>query len=331
MVIIDASLKSRSPAPAATLSGQAWVDQVLPVIGASTAEGQEITHIRTSGLGMQATQISGQLDQAAAGAERNYTSVAALKPPASAGGAPGLLEACLLVRARAATAAASAMTAVLSGPPPASASDPNVQALATAAQDFAVSDRAYQLFASNLPKSLGVTMPASTWVPDPGVWDPAGLQVYLVALRNGTSLTPIHQLTIQAVSTNPPPVGTVNGVQQMAPTKGLTVTIVIANTGNQPEGNLTITAAVAPAAANQTSQVRDFASLAPGTSHATTIGPVVPVSGAPSTLTVTVTPPAGSATPPATRTLQIEVAAPPPPPTTTTSTVPATTTTTAAG
>ncbi|MCU4186093.1 hypothetical protein K6U06_17120 [Acidiferrimicrobium sp. IK] len=319
VVIIDASLKSRSPAPAQTLSGQAWIDDVLPVIAASTTEGQEITQIRAHGLGMSGSQISAALNQAAKGAEHNYQSVLALKAPASAGGAPGLLEACLLVRAHAAQAAATAMTAVLSAAaPPASATDPNVQALATAGQDFAVSDRAYQLFASNLPKSLGVTMPASTWVGDPAVWTPDGLQVYLVALRNGTSLTPVHQLTIEAVSTNPPPVGTTNNVQQIAPTRGLTVTIVVADTGNQPENNLTISAAVSPSAPNQTSQVRDFANLTPGNSYATTIGPVVPVSGAPSTLTVTVTPPAGSATPPVTKTLQIEVAAPPPPSTTTT-------------
>ncbi len=318
VVLIDASLKSQSPAQAQTLSGQAWIDDVLPVIAASTTEGREITQIRTAGIGMSATAISGQLTQAATAAQHDYQSVVALKTPASLGGSPGLLEASLLVRAQAAQAAATAVRSVLSGSAPTAATDPNVEALATAGQDFAVADRAYQLFATSVPKAVGVTMPASQWVADPTVWDPAGLQVFLVSLRSGTSLTPVHQVTIQAVSTNPPPVGTTNGVQQFAPARGITVTVVMADTGNQPEKNLTVTASVAPAAPNQTSQVRGFASLTPGSSQATTIGPIVPASGAPVTLTVTITPPTGSTTPPVTSTLQIELAAPPTPTTTTT-------------
>lgn len=327
VVLIDASLKSRSPAPVQTLNGQAWIDRVLPVIADSTAQGQEISQIRMHGLGMSASSISGQLSQTAAAAQRDYQTVLGLKAPASAGGAPGLLEACLLVRAEAARTTASAMDAVLTGSTPSSATDPHVQALATAAQDMQIADRAYQLFSNNVPKALGVTMPPSTWISDSSVWAPAGVQVFLVALRNGTSLAPVHQISIQAVSTNPPPVGTSNGVQQIAPTRGFTVSIVVADTGNQPERNVTITAVVSPAAPNQTSQVRDFANLTPGMSYATTIGPVVPVSGVPATLTVTVSPPAGSTTPPATTTIQLEVAAPPPSTTTTSTTTTSSTTT----
>ncbi len=324
VVVIDASLKSRSPAPAETLSGQAWIDQVLPIIARSSTEGREITQLRTAGLGMSASTISAELDQITQAAQANYTAVLDLKAPASAGGAPGLLEASLLVRSQAAKAATAALDAVLTGAPPASPADPKVQALATAGEDFSVSDRAYQLFATNLPASLGVSMPPSVWVADPSIWTAAGLQVFLVALRNGTSLTPVHQVTIEAVSTDPPPVATTANVQRFAPTQGFTVTIVVADTGNQPEDNLTISAAVAPAAAGQASRVRDFTSLTPGSSYATTIGPIGPASGAPSTLTVTVTPPAGSSLPVATKTLAIEVAAPPPPTTTTTTTTPPT-------
>lgn len=330
VVVIDASLKSRSPAPAQTLSAQAWVDRVLPVVATSTSEGAQLQHLRTDGLGTPATQISAELRAVSAGAAAAYRQVAGLGEPTAAGGAPGLLEAALLVRAQAAAAVASAYGAALSSPsPPASASDPAVQALAAAGTKLVVGDQAYQLFAADLPRSLGVAMPPSVWAPDPSLYQAPSLQVFLVALRNGTNLQPVHQVAVEAVSTAPPPVGVASGIQDIPPTRYLTVTVVVADTGNQPERDLTVTAALTPVAAGAAPSVRAFVSLAPGTAQATTIGPLAPAPGVPATLTVTVTPPAGSPTPVATTTLQVEVGAAPPPSTTTT--VPATSTTTTGG
>lgn len=330
VVVIDASLKSRAPAPVQTLDGQMWVDRVLPVIADSTAQGEEIARIRANGLGLGAVSIRDELDRIAQSAKRDYQSVVTLRAPAGVSGASGLLQACLLVRSQAARSLAGAMVAALSGAPPTSSGDPNVAAVAAAGRDFQIADQAYKLFASNVPASLGVTVPPSTWVSDGSAYDPGALQVYLVALRNASSLAPVHQLTIQAVSTNPPPVGTAGSVQQIPPTKGIAITIVVADTGNQPEANLTVTATITPPAAGQASSVRDFMSLTPGTSKASTIGPLVPPSGSPSVLTVTVTPPPGSPTAAVTSTIQLEVAAPPPPSTTTTTstTVPGSPTTT---
>lgn len=319
VVLLDASLKSRSPAPAQVLSAQTWIDRVLPVIGDSTARGRQLDAVRTAGLRMPAASVRSQLQQVASSAAADERAVAALRSPVAAGAAPGLLRAALAVRARASASMARAVTSVLAGAPPALVSDPSVQAMVAAGSDLAVADRAYALFSASLPPSLGVSAPPSAWLSGTGLYDPLPVQTFLVALRNATNLLPVHQLAVQAVTTTPPPVGAVASVQQVPPTPTLTVTAVVADTGNQPESDLTVTATLTPATAGTGGIVRATASLLPGTSSAVTLGPLVPIPGTPATLSVTVAGPPGSVTPPATTTLVIEVAPPPPPPTTTTS------------
>ncbi|HET9690031.1 MAG TPA: hypothetical protein VFP61_02690 [Acidimicrobiales bacterium] len=320
VVLLDASLKSRSPAAVETLSAQSWLDRALPVVRASSTDGAELATLRSSGLGQPAARITGTLDAIAADAAAGYRAVVAIGSPPAAGGAPGLLQAALLVRSKAAATLAGAVTTALSAPaPPSGPSDPAVSAAAGAYSQLQVGDQAYALFASSLPKAvLGAPLPPSTWVTDATADTAPALQVWLAALRSGTSLAPTHQLAIESVSTTPPPVGLAGAVQDIPPTRNLTVTVVVADTGNQPEAHLTVTAAVTPAASGTAPSVRDFTSLTPGTATTVTLGPLLPPSGTPATLTVTVTPPAGSPTAPVTSTLQIEVAAPPPPTTTTT-------------
>ena len=104
VLLIDASLKSRSPGPVQQLAAGAWLDRVMPIVTTSTEEGQQVAAIWTNGLQTPATSLAAQLDQLANGAARAYQQAVALRPPVSVAGAAGLLETCLLTRSEATTA-----------------------------------------------------------------------------------------------------------------------------------------------------------------------------------------------------------------------------------
>jgi hypothetical protein len=308
LLLIDASLKARSNNDASTLSTQAWVDQALPIIQSTNAEAQIINDVRAHGLTMSATTITGQLNSVAANAKKTYQEVIALRPGTSVAGAAGLLEACLLVRSQAGQEYATAMASVLSSPIPQNGqADPAENSVLAAVQDMEVSDRAYQLFTTSLP-NVGTRIPASQWVPNTSQYQPATLETFLVSLRSSTSLSPIHKLEIQAISTNPSPVNDINGVEVLPTQDGMQVTVVVLNVGNQQENNLAITASVVPSQTG--SSVRQFVSLAPGSAQSIQLGNLYPLQGHNATLTLTVTPVAGSPTPVVSKSITILMPAP---------------------
>jgi hypothetical protein len=319
VLLIDASLHSRSPNPGQQLAAGEWADRVLPVISESNTEGIQLQQLWSSALTMKAPVVTAEIDQIAAGAAGAYKTVVALRPPVQLAGAAGLLEACLLARSQATASLQSAFDAVLSQT--AAAGDPT-SSVQTAGNDLQVSDQAYRLFLSSLPH-LGVTMPPSVWLSDPGPYQAASSQVFLASLHNAGSSAIVHQVSIYAVSTTPSPVTTQGATEVLPDAKAITVTIVVADTGNQPERNLTVTAAISPASG--ASSAKDFLNLVPGQAHTiVNLGPLNPLQGTTVTLTITVTPPAGSATPSATKTLSLSMPAPPPPSTSTTSVPPTT-------
>lgn len=315
VLLIDASLHSRSTAPGQQLAAGAWVDRVLPVISESNTDGSRLKQLWSGALTMKAPAVSAEIDQLAAGAQNSYRTVVSLRPPAQLAGAAGLLEASLLARSQAMVSLKGVFQQVLSQPGlPGDA----VSSVQTAGDDLQVSDQAYRLFVSSLPH-LGVNMPPSAWLSDLGPYQPSSAQVFLASLHNAGTSTPVHQLTIYALSTTPSPVGNQGGVQVLPDAKAITVTIVVADTGNRNESNLTVTATISPASG--ASSARDFLNLVPGQAHTIlNLGPLNPPQGTTVTLTVTVSSPAGSATPPATKTITFSMPAPPPPSTTTTST-----------
>ncbi|HVA73507.1 MAG TPA: hypothetical protein VNF71_02955 [Acidimicrobiales bacterium] len=312
VLLIDASLHSRSPGPGQQLAAGAWVDRVLPVVSESNTEGVRLQQLWSGALTMKAPAVSSEMDQLASGAAEAYKTVVSLRPPAQLAGAAGLLEACLLARSQAVASLQGVFRQALSEPGVSAASASDVQ---TAGNDLRVSDQAYHLFVSSLPR-LGVGMPPSVWLSDPGPYQPPSAQVFLASLHNAGSSSPVHQVTIYAVSTTPSPVSNQGGVQVLPDAKAITVTIVVADTGNQNESNLTVTASISPSAG--TSSAKDFVNLVPGQAHTIlNLGPLNPPQGTLVTLTVTVTPPAGSQTPAATKTISFSMPAPPPPSTTT--------------
>ncbi len=355
VLLIDASLNSRSPSPQESLAAGAWVDRVLPVIATSNAEGREMAAVWSANPATPAAQRQSSMDDISAGATRAYATVTHLQPPSELAGAAGLLDAALLARSRAATGLDKALAAAL-GPagvsagtaaavsaggstarptttttitPTAVAISSVVPAVTAAGSEIQVGDQAYQLFRSSVPASLGVQVPASAWAADPAPYTAQGAEVFLTTLQNSVTTSPVYQARIYGISTTPGPVGQ-NGTTEIVPDAStLTLDVVIANTGNQSLNNLTVTASLSPAAGGSSS-VRDFVNLAVGQAYTIQgMGPLTPRQGVPVTLTVTVSPQSGPLQAPS-QTIVFEMpgatplttttTAPPAPPSTTTTT-----------
>ena len=367
VLLIDASVNSRSPAPQQSLAAGTWVDRILPAITASTAEGQVLASVWANGLKMPASEVAGQVSQISAQSAQQYKTVAALRTPDGLGGPAGLLEAALLARSQAAAQLQKAFAGVLgaaANPPgtttttttgstssttaagsrgstgstgssttattvPVLDTTAAVSEVAAAGSEIQVGDSAYQLFLSSVPASLGVKFPPSAWGSDATPYGQQAAQVYLAALSSAAVTTPVFQVRIFGITTNPAPVSSSHGSDVLPDATAMTLTIVLADTGNQPASRLTVTASISPAKAAGTSTVRDFVDLTVGQAYTIQgLGPLNPPEGVPVTLTVAITPPAGSQVAPVTQTLQFQMPAPPPPSTTTTTTVPKTSSTT---
>jgi hypothetical protein len=336
VLLIDASLNSRSPGPTRTLQAGVWVDRVLPVITASTEEGLVLASTWANGLKMPASEVSSQVATIATQAAHNYSVVSQLRPPDQLGGPAGLLDAALLARSKAAAELQKAFSSTLGAAAVApgtkatvasvpAATDPAavLADVTVAGSDIQVGDQAYQLFLSSMPASLGVKLPSSTWGANPAPYAPQTAQVFLASLQSSAVTTPVHQVTIYGIALDPAPVSASGPVQILPDATAITVTIVLADTGNQPASNLTVTASISPAGPGSSS-VRDFVNLAVGQAYTIdALGPLNPAQGSPVTMTITVTPPAGAPLPPVSRQLVFQMPAPP----TTTTTVPSTGTT----
>lgn len=331
VLLIDASLNSRSPAPQRALAAGTWVDRVLPVITSSNSEGQILDSIWANGLKMPASSVASEIDQVAAGAAQNYQAVLRTRPPDQLGGPAGLLEAALLARSKAAVdlqkafrstlgaaSVAPGTKATATSAPAAVDAATVVPQITTAGSEIQVGDQAYQLFLSSIPSSLGVRLPPSAWGANPAPYAPQAAQVWLASMQSAAVTTPLYQVRVLGVSTTPAPVSTSGATQIIPDATAITLDIVLADTGNQPANNLTVTAAITPAGSGSAS-VRDFVNLAVGQAYTITgLGPLNPPQGVPVTLTVTVTPQTAGSMAPATQTLVFQMPAPAPPSTTTT-------------
>ncbi len=300
ILLIDASLKSRSTAPARQLATGAWVDQVLPVISASTGNGEVLASIWSGGLSRSGPSIASTVESVATKSAAEYATLSKLSPPNSLVGSAGLLEASLLARSQAASTVEKVLLATLGAaagpssqgnPADSTASSPSVEAplLAQAASDIGVGDQAYSLFRSTFPASAGVRMPASVWGGDTAPYQSQPAQVFLTSLQSAASTSPLYQFNIFSLSTNPAPLTTKGSTLALPDASSISVNVVVANTGNQPASHVTVTATISPAGRGS-STVRDFVSLAVGQAYTINrLGPLNPPFGTPVTLTLTVT------------------------------------------
>lgn len=321
VLLIDASLHSRSPASGEALAGGAWIDHVLPVVTASTVDGRIISGIWADGLSMSGSAISSQVDQVATTSAQAYQQVLALRPPPDLEGPAGLLEACLYSRQEAAAELRAAFSKVLGaavpGSHPSSTGPPPLQAVQAAGNDLQVGDQTYELFLQSMPAQFGVKMPPSVWLTTANAYQTQRVQVFLASLASAGNPAPVHEVKVYSVTPDPSAVSG-GAIEVLPDATAITLTIVVADLGNQPERNLTVTASITPAGAGSSS-VRDFIDLLPGQAYTIVgLGPLNPPQGVPVTLTVTVTPPPGSPTPAATETTLFKMPAQPPPTTTTT-------------
>ena len=215
----------------ATLNSQAWVDKVLPQIALSSAQGSELAQV-SSGLVAPAGQLRSPTNfRSIAGAPAStYKAVVADSAPSKVASAAGLLQACLAARQEGADKMASAVQHLLGGDGPTSA----VTQMMSAVADFKVSDSAYQLFTTDLPK-LGVRMPPSVWLTSTAGYQPQALAAFATKLLAGCGRSEPHKLHIDAITTNPPALRVQGNLQILSPASTVSVTAVVADLGQLAE------------------------------------------------------------------------------------------------
>jgi hypothetical protein len=352
VLLIDASLHSASPDPARQVQTGAWVDAVLPLVTASNAQGQELASVWTDGLSRPPAADAALVASVARSSAATYAAAARLVPPSGLAGPAGLLDAALLSREKAAATVSTAFlqalgpaaagpgtagsgaapstlrpgagspTTTTPAPSPVSAAQPAAlvaQSLPAAATDLQLGDEAYQLFLSSLPSSVGVRFPPSAWAGDLAPYAPQAATVFLASLQSAAVTTPVYRASVVSVATNPSPVATApDGTQTLPDATAMTVTIVVADTGNQPLDRLMVTASLTPGRAGGASSARDFVNLAVGQAYTIQgLGPLDPPLGTNVTLQVTAGGDPGSPVPAATTTIVFTMPAPAAAPSTT--------------
>jgi len=311
VLLIDASVRSRSPDPTRRLAGSVWADKAFALVQQSNVQGRQLTAFLADTTPSSGAAARLQLGAVRSGAASTLRAAQALGAPAAMSGVAGLLDTCLLVRSQEATAITGAVFHALAAPIGVGAITSASKVLATGIQRLEVADAACALFAKDLPGWLHVRAPKSQWIHGtggPGT-TPAGEAVFLTALHRRVNLKARSAVAIEAISTTPSAVGTRNGVQILTSGHQLTVDVVVGNTGNRPEQNLTLSASISPATGTSTAHAF-IGSLQPGTSEALTLGGLAPPVGRKVTLTVTLTPAAGDPAKPKTTTLEFEMPSP---------------------
>lgn len=284
VLIINAALSARSPGPARQQAEQSYLDQALPAIQQSTEQGLDISNLLGQALTLSPSTLANHLNEDFSQAQQALASVEKLNPPAAMKTPHALLVSALDLRASGAKAMGQAVATALSNQPPTAA----IGALASAGLDLEASDRAYALFQQAVP-ATGSAVPKSVWVPDTSIYTTPMLSVFVNSLRAHSSATPVVAVVVVTVTTNPAPVNVLNGVQILPVASTLSLQVVVANTGNQPEPNLTVMASIAPSQIGPTQSVRNFVGLNPGESRTVGLGPLRMIPGQATTLTATVT------------------------------------------
>jgi hypothetical protein len=285
VLVVNAAMSARSPGPARQQAEQSYLDQALPAIQQSNQEGLDISDVRAQALNLSPATIAGHINGVLTQTQQTLSSVQALNPPSAAKNAQALLVAALDMRYAGTKALSKAIATALSNQPVTT----GVQALAAVGSDFQAADWAYSLFQQAMPP-VNPPLPASQWVTNAGDYSTTILSVFVSSLRSDGSLTPVNDVSVILVTTNPLPVNVLNGVQILPIAKELDLEIVVADIGNQAENNLAVTATIAPALFGPTQSVRNFVNLTPGQTRTVSLGGLRLVAGQPTTLTARIDP-----------------------------------------
>lgn len=280
ILVVNAAMSARSPGPARQQAEQSYLDLALPAIQQSSQQGLDVSDVLAQALNLSPATVTSHLREDLTQAQQTLAAVEKLNPPADMRTAQALLVSVLDLRASGTKALGQALNSALAS----QSADGGVSALANVGLDFEAADRTYDLFRSALP-AQGTPIPNSVWVTNTASFSTDRLSVFVNSLRAHASAVPVNSVAVVAVSTEPAPVNLVNGVQILPFQRSLSLQVVVANTGNQSESNLTVTASIAPSAIGPTQSVRNFVDLAPGETRTVGLGPLRPVDNQATTLT----------------------------------------------
>jgi hypothetical protein len=280
-LLINAAVSSGSSTQARVIAGQGFLDQVRPLVTRSTNEGTSIADVRNNAGTLGRDGVMTRLARVSRDADDVLTQARRLKAPTNMATARDLLMATLAIRKETTVAVTNGLIAAVSK----GSTDDAVGQLVEAGRDLLAGDRSYQLFQKDVSPKVG-EVEDSQWVTDADAWSEPVLAAFVAGLRSRTSASPIHDLRVVLVTTDPVPVGT-EGTNEVLPTaKLLKLQIVVANVGNETEKRLTVSATITPAAIGPSDTSRDFVDLTPGQRKTVQLGTLRPTPGTPTTLLI---------------------------------------------
>jgi hypothetical protein len=281
IVTANAALSAQSGVPARRLSTENFFDVVQNDVQRSTQSGLDVAQLRTDAVSLGRDGIRNQLNRIVSATDAVLREVRDVNVPSNLRDARDLLVATLDLRAKAAVDLRQAFAEALGVPPAGTA----VAALADVGDGMKAADRVYRLFQSTLPAGLA-SIPDSRWVADQAAWTPMELTIFVNTLRASTSLAPVHDVRVVMVATNPAPVGQQLNVEVLPVARNLGVEFVVADEGNEPERQLTVSVSINPAVDGIGASARDFIDLVPGQKRTVDLGNLHPVANTATVLTV---------------------------------------------
>ena len=257
---LNAAISARSKEPSRRLEELAYLDRVRPIVQRSNEQAADLADVRATAATLGRAGIGRRLDRLSREALSVQVTVQRIEPPARLESAHALLEATLVIRAKAAKTVSSGLVAALGTEAP----EPAVRTLVEAGEELNASDRTYEIYVTTLPKvDQAAKLPKSVWSEDPGIWSEPETAAFVASLRSAATLAPVHDVSVVVVTTDPAPVGTEGGAAVLPPLKSLHVDIVVANIGNESERRVTVMAIIA-APDGTIDTAREFVDLTPG-------------------------------------------------------------------
>lgn len=284
---VNASLSPHPNGPAKRLTELAYVDQVRPLVEASSVQGSDVAQVREKAAALGRNGIRRKMQRVRRDADVELRGVRQLDPPPELAANHSLLVSTMVLRSRATSMMGEALENALANGP----AEPTVDALVRAAGDLVAADHIYRTFVELVvvKGARGPLLPASAWVADPSVWERPAVSAFVSALRASTISTPVHDVSILTLTTDPLPVASEAGSAVLPLVKSLRLEIVVANLGNTAEKGVPVVATLT-GPAGEVDTAREFVDLAPGQRRAVALGGLRPVMGGPSTLKVVIGP-----------------------------------------
>jgi hypothetical protein len=246
---------------------QSYLDIVRPQLLLSSQQGAVVRDIRANAASFDRTTLFQRANDLAGATVGVQQQAALVGSPGSLGSSGGHLNQALKMRAQGVASLRDGLQSALSGAP----SDQAQTQLARAGQELSAADGLYGSFLRALPRSqaASITVPQYRWVLNQADWAPPSLSLYVLGLRLSSSLAVHHGVALVLVSTQPAPTSYNGPVAVLGLARQLTVSVVVANTGNATEHAVPVVATLASA---QTQSARAVVDIDPGQRRAIDLG-----------------------------------------------------------